>query len=286
MRRIFAGLIILTLLLSGCASQTEPIVEFSIEPTTELTLINSEGKTIEERIKPPAGFTRQKAAEGSFDEFLRKIPLKPPGSKVNYYNGDVKNHDVYDAVIDLDIGTRDLQQCADAVIRLRAEYLYAKKQYNLIHFNFTNGFTAEYQKWMEGYRISIRDNQATWVKTAGCMNDYVNFRKYLDTVFTYAGTLSLSKELVPVTPEKMQIGDVFIQGGSPGHCVIVVDMAENEQTGEKLFLLAQSYMPAQYIQLLKNQNNSALSPWYPLDFGEVLTTPEWTFTRNDLKRFN
>ena len=46
----------------------------------------------------------------------------------------------------------------------------------------------------------------------------------------------------------MQIGDVLIQGGSPGHAVIVVDMAENPATGEKLYLLAQSYMPAQDIQ--------------------------------------
>ena len=50
----------------------------------------------------------------------------------------------------------------------------------------------------------------------------------------------------PVT--SMQIGDVLIQGGSPGHAVIVVDMAENPATGEKLYLLAQSYMPAQDIQ--------------------------------------
>ena len=48
-----------------------------------------------------------------------------------------------------------------------------------------------------------------------------------------------SKEL-----SEMQIGDVFIRGGSPGHCVIVVDMAVHQETGEKLFMLAQSYMPA------------------------------------------
>lgn len=32
--------------------------------------------------------------------------------------------------------------------------------------------------------------------------------------------------------DKMKIGDVFIKGGSPGHAVIIVDMAENDK-GEK-----------------------------------------------------
>lgn len=57
-------------------------------------------------------------SEGSFAEYLRNLPLKPHGTKVKYYNGEEKPNDVYVAVIDIDVGTRDLQQCADAVIRL------------------------------------------------------------------------------------------------------------------------------------------------------------------------
>ena len=83
----------------------------------------------------------------------------------------------------------------------------------------------------------------------------------------------------------MKIGDVFIKGGSPGHCVIVVDMAENRNTGQKVFLLAQSYMPAQDIQILTNQQNDEFSPWYSNDFGDTLETPQWTFSKDELKRF-
>ncbi len=185
----------------------------------------------------------------------------------------------------MDVGERDLQQCADAVIRLRAEYLYGIGQYDKIHFNFTNGFRADYSTWMEGKRIQVQGNDVTWVNQTGYADDYASFRKYLDMVFAYAGTLSLSKELKKVPLEEIKIGDVFIEGGSPGHCVIVVDMAENKDTGEKLFLLAQSYMPAQDIHILKNPKKGNGNPWYSTDFGETLITPEWKFDREDLKRF-
>jgi Domain of unknown function (4846) len=101
----------------------------------------------------------------------------------------------------------------------------------------------------------------------------------------YAGTLSLSKELKSKQVKDLSIGDVFIQGGSPGHAVIVVDVAIKGSNGEKVFLLAQSYMPAQEIHVLVNPNDGGFSPWYSADFGEELVTPEWTFKRDMLKQF-
>ena len=153
-------------------------------------------------------------------------------------------------------------------------------------FNFTNGFRADYAKWAAGYRIRVNGNDCSWVKTEQLDVSYPTFRKYLNQVFTFAGTSSLSRELVPVANiHDLHAGDVFIQGGFPGHAVIVVDTAVNPRTRQKVFLLAQSYMPAQDIQLLRNPNQTGLSPWYPLEFGETLVTPEWTFKRTDLKRF-
>ena len=108
-------------------------------------------------------------------------------------------------------------------------------------------------------------------------------------VFMYAGTASLSKEVQRVPDLKeMKIGDIIIQGGFPGHAVIVVDMAYHPETGKKLFLLAQSYMPAQSIHILKNMRNEELSPWYSIDEcleeGAVLTA-QWNFLTTDLGRF-
>lgn len=246
------------------------------------------GQTAAERITVPAGFNRIPLKEGSFGHYLRHLTLLPEGSKVMLFDGQPKrNQAAAFAVIKMDIGKRDLQQCADAVIRLRAEYLFGAKKPEAIHFNFTNGFKADYRKWAEGYRIRVDGNRVSWYAAREKDDSYQTFRSYLDVVFSYAGTASLAKELIPAGYHSMQVGDVFIQGGFPGHAVIVTDMAIHPATGKKLYLLAQSYMPAQHIHILVNPANRELSPWYELEVsgeGKVYT-PEWVFNKSDLRRF-
>ena len=248
--------------------------------------VHKDKNTIKERYDVPDGYERVSTKENSFGEFLRNSKLEKYGEKVKYYDGRRKDKaNVYDSVFDVDIGDRDLHQCADAVMLLRAEYLYQNKRYDEISFEFVDGFKAEYSKWRRGYSINVGENSCSYYKGAKPSNTYSTFRKYMDLVFAYSSTLSLDKELKSVDVDDMQIGDVFIKGGSPGHCVIVVDMAENKSTGQKVFMLAQSYMPAQQTQLLINPNDDNLSPWYSLDFGDNLRTPEWTFSKDQLKRF-
>jgi hypothetical protein len=242
--------------------------------------------TIARRIQPPAGYTRIQQDSETFAEWLAGLPVKSGRPPVYLYNGQKKsNQDAHYVVLDIDVGGKNLQQCADAVIRLRAEYLWASKQYSDIQFHFTSGDLARLTQWHDGFRPVINGNHVRWVQSAAQDSSYGNFRKYLDTIFTYSGSYSLSKELRKMDVALMQPGDVFLQGGFPGHAVIVVAMAVHERTGKKLFLLAQSYMPAQEIHILKNPNDPDLSPWYELDFGNTLVTPEWDFTKNDLRRW-
>lgn len=249
-------------------------------------LIDPSGMTVESRIRTPQGFQRVQDPAASFADFLRRLPLKPHGTKVRLYDGRVKeNNGVYDAVVDLKIGAKDLHQCADAVIRLRAEYLYRQKRFQQIHFNFTNGFRADYGEWRKGKRIVVQGNRAHWAPRHNSAGTYEDFWDYLEVVFSYAGTRSLARELEPANPDDLRSGDIFIQGGSPGHAVIVVDLAIDARNSRKIFLLAQSYMPAQELHILKNPADRRLSPWYSAGFGDVLATPEWTFHGTDLKRF-
>lgn len=250
------------------------------------SLINPTGDSVSERILCPDGFERIKEEDHTFGSFLRNNPLKPHGTEVLLFDGRMKgNQSIHAAVFDIDIGDRDLQQCADATMRLWAEYLRSINQESAIHFEFTNGFLVEYSKWMDGYRIKVEGNNVSWIKSREPSNNYDTFMSYMQTIYTYAGTLSLSNELQSVLVDDMKIGDVFVQGGSPGHAVIVVDMAINNKTGERLFLLAQSFMPAQDIHILTNPNNELLSPWYLLDDRDILETPEWKFKKVDLKRY-
>jgi hypothetical protein len=193
------------------------------------------------------------------------------------------NQTAHHVVLDVDVGPEDLQQCADVVIRLRAEYLFSGPCRDAIRFNFTSGDTARWSEWRDGIRPQVRGNEVSWRRTAEADDSYANFRSYLDTVFTYAGTASLERELSPVTdPAKPRVGDVFIQGGFPGHAVIVVDVAE-DSAGSRVFLLAQSYMPAQDIHVLRSFEET--DPWYVARSEGVLVTPEWDFRHRDLKRF-
>ncbi len=241
------------------------------------------------RISSPDGYKRPEVKKGSFSEWLRYLPLKPEGSPVLLYNGKrFYSQEGHFAVVDIDIGGENLQQCADAVIRLRAEYLFSRGRFSEISFNFTNGTSASFLKWARGYRPLIHNNRVRWIKREGRDFSYRNLRRYLRVVFAYAGSYSLARQMKALKPgEKPGIGDVIVEGGFPGHAVIIVDEAVNSETGERLYLIAQSFMPAQSIYILK-ATNETLSPWYKIRaLDQKLITPFWIFDdlQKQMRRF-
>ncbi len=238
-----------------------------------------------ERIPPPPGAHRLDVPSGTFGEWLRNLPLKPGRPPVRLFDGRLKaNQDAHCAVVAIDVGDRDLQQCADAIIRLRAEYLRSIGCGDSVVFRFTSGDPATWRAWKVGFRPMVNGSSVRWVRRAPRDDSYDSFRGYLETVFTYAGSASLQGELEPVEDaSRPQIGDVYIQGGFPGHAVLVVDVAEDER-GDRWVLLAQSFMPAQEIHILNNPHDPS-SPWYRAHASGPLMTPEWVFSHEDLRRF-
>ena len=250
-------------------------------PSRLKTFSSTPEKRVAETIKDiatPSGFTRTPANDKSFAAWLREVHLKKD-RRVYLYNGNLKaNQSAQFAVLDIPVGHKDLQQCADAVMRMRSQFLYDHKRYNEIWFADNTG---------KKYRYSISSGEP--------------FGHYLEKVYSYCGTSSLAKQLKKRSFHDMQIGDVLIRGGSPGHAVLVMDMAVNRD-GKKIYLLAQSYMPAQDIHILQNPRNNAsngrrstvdragsetfshdLSPWYEVNDKELIYTPEWVFSTKELK---
>ncbi|MBQ9489525.1 MAG: DUF4846 domain-containing protein [Lachnospiraceae bacterium] len=261
-------------------------MEGIVTNASAVNIIQGAGETLETRVLTPPGYERVEVQEGSFEEFLRQYPLKPAGSKVLLYDGSEKgNQSAHAAVFALPIENYDLQQCADSVMRMYAEYFWATEQYDRIKFHFTNGFLVEYTKWREGNRVTINGNNVSWIKSKSRDASYECFVRYLRTIFCYAGTLSMEKESEPTLLSLLKAGDVFLYGGSPGHVVMVVDECVNEE-GKKAFLLAQGYMPAQEFHLLKN-NRHPEDPWYYED--EItfpFSTPEYTFDEGSMRSLN
>ena len=294
--------LLLALALCGCSSNVIP--EDTPAPTSSATasitpvlaptpspspspaekpydFIDEDGMTIAARIRTPTGYVR---TEGdTYAEFVRNQPLMRHGSPVLLYDGSEKgNQNAHVAVLSIDVGEKNRQQCADAALRLRCEFLFSTGQYGRINYHLTNGDVFPYSKYHKGYRLKVDGNNTSLVKTADADDSYAVFRKYCDVLFAYAGTISVEKESKAISKEEMRIGDIFVKGGSPGHCVIVMDMCENA-VGDKLFLLGQSYMPAQQIHLLKNP--AADSPWYSVAaLSYPFATPEWTFSTECLRR--
>ena len=209
--------------------------------------------------------------------------MKKDGSSVLLYDGSRKgNQSAHAAVFKLPIEEEDLQQCADSIMRVYAEYFWKTGQKERIQFHFVDGFLADYKTWRDGGRIQA-GTTTSWVHSAGYDDSYQNFKKYLRMVFAYAGTLSMEAESKKIPLSKLQIGDIFIKGASPGHVVMVVDICKNEE-GKKAFLLAQGYMPAQEFHLLKNLKHEE-DPWYyEEEISYPFQTPEYTFQKGSLRR--
>jgi len=245
--------------------------------------IGAEDETLAARFTPPPGYRRMGVAPSSFGAWLRGLPVKPGRPAVRLFDGRLKsNQEVHLAVVDIDVGRQDLQQCADAVMRLRGEYLYAAGRTADVAFHFTSGDLARFDDWAAGQRPSVAGSTVRWSRTAAPDGSYRSFRGFMETVFRYAGSKSLEGELTPISVRDVRPGDVFIQGGFPGHAVLVVDAAERSDGG-RVFALSQSYMPAQEIHVLKNPATG--DAWFAASPGERLETPEWAFPPDSLRRF-
>jgi hypothetical protein len=245
-------------------------------------------------LSTPAGFRRVRVASGSYAHWLRHLPLRKPGTPVRDHRGAKlpSSTAVAEAVVDLDVGRRDLQQCVDTLIRLRAEYHWWKKQPHRARFRYAGGRYFGWAQWARGIRPRRRDGRIVYERRAHRSLSRKNFRRYLTFMFAMTGTMHNVRE--PRVPfARMEAGHFFIQPpprpGLLGHAVVILDVARpvgsrDRDRGRLRALLGEGFTPAQSFHVLQAPHGGA---WFTLDPKKPVQTPLWgpPFQWSQLRRF-
>ncbi len=245
--RIFFLILFVSILLS-CESSSNQRIKTDLQPRQEIV-------------------SSKKFEEQSWQYFLQHLPLTN-GPVLDYKGKPVSYQEKHFAIVNYDVGRTDLQQCADALMRLRAEYLFRQQRYSEIGFHFVSGRYYSWDDYCKGLKVLPDGNNIKIFQALSCSRTHESLRKYLDIVYTYASTISLAKELKK--KNIFEVGTVVIFPGSPGHCFIIFDEAI-DNAGEKVFKLVEGYSPAQSIYVLRNIDEESINPWYHLSKGSIRT---------------
>jgi hypothetical protein len=239
-----------------------------------------------DRFPAPEGLERVDVQRGSFAEFLRGLPVRLDRTHVESFKGG-RLGSPSAAVVYLDVGDKNLQQCADSAIRLHAEWLWAAGKADKLRYHFTSGDPTAWSDWAAGERFRIAGSKVERRQTQAVSQSRANFREWLYLVFTYAGTRSLARDSESVDLADVQGGDFFVAPGSPGHAVVVLDVAEDAR-GQRYALLGQGFMPAQDFHVIEGSGPDVIDDvWWKLSPGKPVDTPSWkAFSPDSLRRFD
>jgi len=273
------------------AARTQPRSEGFVEYPwlAELPAELPRLRSLEARFPPPGGLRRALVARGSFAAWLRRLPVRTDRTQPLSWNGVLQRRPSA-AVVALDVGGSDLQQCADTLIRLHAEYLWAVGLEETAAYHFTSGHPSRWRDWVAGTRWQVLGSRVQRTTGPPLSADHRGYRAWLRQLFIYAGTLSLGRDSRPVRPsETLDGGDFFVRPGSPGHALMILDVATDDQ-GRRYGLIAQGFTPAQELHIVADPGNSAKAHvWFPLPArqAEALVIPEWSpYPRRLARRFN
>ena len=241
------------------------------------------------RIAPPPGYTRVPVEGGSFSAFVRGLPLAPKGTPVLAHDGDVvrpADDDYVEAVVAIDVGNADLQQSSDVIVRLHAEWLWGRRERSKISYVASTKLELPLSRWEKGQRLVTNNGSDVFWAIQGKPKevDYAEFRRYLDAVFNWGNSTSLSVRSRKLDkPEELIPGDFFLHSHSPGHVAIVLDVAE-KPGGERVALLGQVLNPAQSLHVLRP---GRATPWFSLRPGSpILTRYTSEFDWSELRRLD
>lgn len=229
-------------------------------------------ETVAQAFPPPEGARR--VAADDFGASLRELPLRPEGTPVRLYDGRVSWLDAA-RVVDLPMVPGDLQQCADSALRLRATW--ERERGGDPAFHYTSGDVSRWSSWAKGTRPRVRGRDVSFVAGAARPDaSDAAFEAYLADLFTYAGTRSLP--LDTVAADDPLPGDLLVTPGSPGHAVVVLDVATD---GARTWVLVgQGFLPAVSFHVLDGPDGG----WFPVE-GDTLPSQPIAMPWSGLRRW-
>ncbi|MBN2798952.1 MAG: hypothetical protein JXX28_07370 [Deltaproteobacteria bacterium] len=253
------------LALQACLAQDAPPPSGLASAPPALAEV-ADNSTVGTAFPPPSGARR--IPGDAFGSSLRSLRLEPVGTPVLTYDGRVVRRDA--RVIALPLAEGDLQQCADSVIRVRAEW--QREQGLPVSFHATSGDPLPWARWQAGERPREVSGRLQWSGGQGPGT----WEGYLRAVFMWSGSWSLQRfDSVPAADPVP--GDVLVSGGFPGHAVLILDVAERE--GERWVLIGQGFMPAQSFYV----DPGPVGGWWP--WVDPLALSVWTFSTSELRRW-
>ncbi|MDZ4727889.1 MAG: DUF4846 domain-containing protein [Leptospira sp.] len=211
----------------------------------------------------PNGYLRVKYENGSFSQYLQKLPLKSNHSILSHNKVNLSSR--YNSLGTIDkelLFSDDLEQCADFTMRLWADFHKDSNKLNDLYlFKYS------------GDKFYFKNSKLT-------------YQKYLRKSFASSNSYSLKKGAGSINKTQLRPGDLFVQNetGGIGHVSIILDHAKKSNEPD-LYLIGFSFMPAQEMHIEKAPNSRGKNGWFTyLGFIEHLLE-EYPYGTPVLRRF-
>src|SRR6187399_2488620 len=177
---------LLTALLFTISSCTDTKNNIEARSTNKITTINPENI---KGISLPQGFQYVEDGDSVYSNWLLDLKLKK-NKTVYLYNGKLKsNQDVQFGVLNIDIGKKDLLQCADASMKLRADHLFEKHLFDQIKFLTSSGNEISFESWLKGIRWKVQGAKLVSYNIPKEVTDIQKeYNSFMELVFSYCGT--------------------------------------------------------------------------------------------------
>ncbi|MFV8750819.1 DUF4846 domain-containing protein [Nannocystaceae bacterium ST9] len=288
MRRLAASIVFALALACGPADTSVDLEPEPIDPRAYAWVADARevpaSTSLATRFPTPSGYARVEVDARSFAGWLRGLPVRIDRRAVHDHRGRATGWDAA-GVITLDVGDKNLQQCADSLLRLHGEWLWSQGRPRELAYHFTSGDLSRFEDWVAGRRWKVEGAKVKQVEVEPVARDRAALRAWFEQLFMYAGTRSLELDTEPVPLDRpIEAGDLLLRPGSPGHVVMVLDVAEGAER-ERIAVIGQGSMPAQELHVIPGPLAGA---WFRFPAGEdvEVDVPGWgALPRSSLRRF-